>query len=141
MDWIAEHRGECEGMQLRKEAKKSDRVHRKEHGSSMFNFLNACTSRSVSSSSKSSIESKVSSDESLNVQSLNQDLAIAKMRQEVQRLKESTSRYKHNDPATFKSIQDRLEAKQSKLSSMERRSSNIDKDKMLARERKRFTTF
>ena len=142
LDWIADHRGECEAMQLRKEGKNSERKERKDHSSSMFDLLNkACSSKSVSSATKSST-SKTSSDSApLNVQSLNQDLAISKMRQEVQRLKESASRHKRNDQATFKSINARLQATQSKLSSMERNSINLDKDKMLARERKRFTTF
>ena len=144
MDWIADHRGECEALQLRKEEKNSEPRHRKDHNSSMFSLLNqACSSRTASSAGKSSAASKAGSDASatLNVQSLNQDLAIGKMRQQVQRLKESASRHKKNDHATFKSIQARLQATQSKLSSMEGKSSNLDKEKMLERERKRYTTF
>ena len=117
----------------------------------MFDLLNvACSSRSSSlttsksSSAASASEPKPSSSTAspLNVQSVNQDLAIAKMRQEVVRLKESASRQnKAKDPATFKSIQARLEMTQSKLMSLEKRSSSIDKDKNVARERKRLTTF
>jgi hypothetical protein len=150
LDWIADHRDECEAqasssLQLRKEKKKSSK---RKDSSNVFDLLNvACSSRSSSlttSKSSSVTEPKPSSSTAspLNVQSVNQDLAIAKMRQEILRLKESASRQnKANDPATFKSIQARLEMTQSKLMSLEKRSSSIDKDKMLARERKRLTTF
>lgn len=150
LDWIADHRDECEAqasssLQLRKEKKKSSK---RKDSSNMFDLLNvACSSRSSSlttSKSSSASEPKPSSSTAspLNVQSVNQDLAIAKMRQEVLRLKESASRQnKAKDPATFKSIQARLEMTQSKLMSLEKRSSSIDKDKNLARERKRLTTF
>ena len=150
LDWIADNRDECEAqasssLQLRKEKKKSSK---RKDSSNMFDLLNvACSSRSSSlttSKSSSASEPKPSSSTAspLNVQSVNQDLAIAKMRQEVLRLKESASRQnKAKDPATFKSIQARLEMTQSKLMSMEKRSSSIDKDKMLARERKRLTNF
>ena len=150
LDWIADHRDECEAqasssLQLRKEKKKSSK---RKDSSNMFDLLNvACSSRSSSlttSKSSSASEPKPSSSTAspLNVQSVNQDLAIAKMRQEVLRLKESASRQnKAKDPATFKSIQARLEMTQSKLMSLEKRSSSIDKDKMLARERKRLTNF
>ena len=153
LDWIADHRDECEAqasssLQLRKEKKKSSK---RKDSSNMFDLLNvACSSRSSSlatsktSSASSASGSKPSSSTAspLNVQSVNQDLAIAKMRQEILRLKESASRQnKAKDPATFKSIQARLEMTQSKLMSLEKRSSSIDKDKILARERKRLTTF
>ena len=150
LDWIADHRDECEAqasssLQLRKEKKKSSK---RKDSSNMFDLLNvACSSRSSSlttSKSSTASEPKPSSSTAspLNVQSVNQDLAIAKMRQEVLRLKESASRQnKAKDPATFKSIQARLEMTQSKLMSLEKRSSSIDKDKNLARERKRLTTF
>ena len=150
LDWIADHRDECEAqtsssLQLRKEKKKSSK---RKDSSNMFDLLNvACSSRSsplTTSKSSSASEPKPSSSTAspLNVQSVNQDLAIAKMRQEVLRLKESASRQnKAKDPATFKSIQARLEMTQSKLISLEKRSSSIDKDKNLARERKRLTTF
>ena len=147
LDWIADHRDECEAATARKQ-KIPEAGIRKAPSTSMFDLLNvACSSRSLSSAStrpKSSTSSKTSSTSNsspLNVKSLNQDLAIAKMRQEVARLKESASRHKTHDPATFKSIQARLEMTQSKLQSMEKESSSIDKDKILARERKRLTTF
>ena len=155
LDWIADHRDECEAqasssLKLRKEKKKSSK---RKDSSNMFDLLNvACSSRSSLTTSKSSSAASASSASEpkpssstaspLNVQSVNQDLAIAKMRQEVVRLKESASRQnKAKDPATFKSIQARLEMTQSKLMSLEKRSSSIDKDKNVARERKRLTTF
>ena len=85
LDWIADHRDECEAqasssLQLRKEKKKSSK---RKDSSNMFDLLNvACSSRSSSlttSKSSSASEPKPSSSTAspLNVQSVNQDLAIA----------------------------------------------------------------
>lgn len=143
LDWISDHRNECEAFTLRKTMKKSEsQGHREDSKSGMFDLLNvACSSRSVSSSSKASkAVSTASSSSPLNVQGLNNDLAMAKMRQEVIRLKESASRHT-KDQATFNSIQARLQATQSKLKTMEKKSTSIDKDKNVARERERLTKF
>ena len=140
LDWISDHKNECEAFTLRKTMKKSEESprHQEKSKSGMFDLLNvACSSRSVPSS-KASTASLSSSP--LNVQGLNNDLAMAKMRQEVLRLKESASRHT-KDQATFNSIQSRLQATQSKLKAMEKKSSSMDKDKNLARERERLTKF
>lgn len=129
--------------QSRRESLRQQKINDNIQTSDVFNFLNNTICKikpSTSATATKAYEVKAQSKAQLNIDNFKLDEEIKKVMQSLQQLKESSKR-RSNDSMALKSLNHQISIKESELSDLQRKQSEIDKEQRMRKDKSKLTIF